>query len=262
MSPTNTRTDDAAGIAVQPPSLTPWRAVWRWTELSLLFLLLPAILAAAVDRDGRLHPMMRTVGLGWLVEIGSVPGRLVFPVLLGTTAIIVLYLLLDRGFPNTCLWGWRRARADLGRIVGLWSIGAIGLLGLTAWIAFRTPLLPENGFLRLPRERPGVLVFIWLFYPWLSAYPQEITHRVFFWHRYQVLFPRRTTRIVVNAFVFAWMHALFWNWIALVMTFIGGLLFAYTYERTRSALAAGIEHALYGAWCFTIGLGWFVFAGR
>lgn len=249
-------------IAVQPASLTPWRAVWRWTEFSLLFLLLPAVLAAAVDRNGHLHPFMRSVGLGWLVEIGATPGRLVFPVLLGTTVLIVVYLLLDRGFANTCLWGWRRARADLGRIVGLWAVAAILLLGLTALMAFRTPLLPETGFLRLPRERPDILVILWIVYPWLSAYPQEITHRVFFWHRYQVLFPKRAVLIVVNAMVFAWMHALFWNWVALVMTFIGGLLFAYTYDRTRSALAAGIEHGLYGAWCFTIGLGWFVFAGR
>jgi membrane protease YdiL (CAAX protease family) len=242
--------------------LGPARLTARWLEMLSLYLLLPGLLAAAVDRAGRGHGVMRSVGLGWLVEIGTVPGRLVFPVLLATTALIMVFLLVDRSFDNSQLWGWRRARADLGRVVTWWCVLGIGLLGVTAWMAYFTDWLPESGFLRLPRERPEILVFIWFFYPWVSAYPQEVTHRVFFWHRYGVLFPNRWALIVCNALVFAWMHALFWNWVALVMTFLGGLLFAYTYDRTRSGLAAGIEHGLYGAWCFTIGLGWFVFAGR
>lgn len=239
-----------------------WRLWLRWAEMGFLYGLLPGLLAAAVDKQGLAHDLMRLVGLGWLVEIGSVPGRLVFPVLLGTTVFIVGFLLLDRSFDNSRLWAWRRARADLPRIVFWWCWLGLGLLGLTAWMASFTDLLPESGFLRLPRERPQVLLIIWIFYPWVSAYPQEVTHRVFFWHRYEALFPGRWTLIVCNALLFSWMHALFWNWVALVMTFFGGLLFAYTYDRTRSGLAAGIEHGLYGAWCFTIGLGWFVFAGR
>lgn len=239
-----------------------WRLWLRWSEMGFLYVLLPGLLALAVDREGRGHGLMQAVGLGWLVELGEVPGRLVFPVLLATTAVIVVFLLLDRSFDNTRLWGWRRTRADLGRIVTWWCVLGIGLLGVTAWMAYFTPLLPESGFLRLPRERPEILVFIWIFYPWVSAYPQEVTHRVFFWHRYAALFPGRWSLIFWNAVMFAWMHALFWNWVALVMTFFGGLMFAYTYDSTRSGLAAGIEHGLYGAWCFTIGLGWFVFAGR
>jgi membrane protease YdiL (CAAX protease family) len=228
----------------------------------LLFVVLPAVLAAEVDPLGRFHARMHALGLGWLVDYASVPGRVVFPVLLGTTVLIVAVLLLDRSFDRSQLWGWRRAREDLPRVLLLWSVAAVALLGLTAFIAFRTDLLPESGFLRLPRERPEILLIVWLAYPWVSAYPQEITHRVFFWHRYGVLFRDRWTLIGVNALAFAWMHALFWNPIALAMTFAGGLLFAWTYDRTRSALAAGIEHGLYGAWCFTVGLGWFVFAGR
>jgi membrane protease YdiL (CAAX protease family) len=228
----------------------------------VLFVLLPALLAASVQRGAALHPAMRSIGLGWMVEWGSIPGRMIFPVLLGTTVLIVLLLLFDRSFDRSQLWGWARARADLARIVLWWSVAAVGMIGLTALVAFRTDLLPESGFLRLPRERPEILIFIWVFYPWLSAFPQEITHRVFFWHRYACLFPNPWWLIGVNALMFAWMHALFWNWVAVVMTFAGGVLFAWTYHRTRSALAAGIEHALYGAWSFTVGLGWFVFAGR
>ncbi|HNU08474.1 MAG TPA: VCBS repeat-containing protein, partial [Pyrinomonadaceae bacterium] len=46
-----------------------------------------------------------------------------------------------------------------------------------------------SAFLRLPREAPGILVLIAIGYPWLSAYPQEITHRAFFFHRYAGILP-------------------------------------------------------------------------
>jgi membrane protease YdiL (CAAX protease family) len=245
-----------------PAPFSPRRKRARWTELFLLFILLPALLAASVQRGVALHDAMRAIGLGWMVTWGAMPGLMIFPVLLGTTLLIIAVLLVDRSFDRSNLWSWRRCREDLPRILIWWSVVAVLILPVTAFMAFRTDLLPESGFMRLPRENPLVLIFIWIFYPLISAYPQEITHRVFFWHRYAGLFTRRSTLILVNALVFAWMHALFWNWIALAMTFVGGLLFAYTYDRTRSGLAAGIEHALYGAWCFTIGLGWFVFAGR
>ncbi len=36
---------------------------------------------------------------------------------------------------------------------------------------------------------------------------------------------------------------------------LGGVLFAKTYEETGSLIISGIEHALYGGFIFTIGLG-------
>lgn len=245
-----------------PPRPARIAFAWRWAEMTLLYVVFPGLLAAAVDKQARWHGPMRSWRLGWLVDAAMSPGRLVFPVLLATTAVIVLCLLLDPSFDKSRLWGWRRARNEMPRILTWWCWAAIGLLGAAALLAFGTGTLPEAAFLRLPREHPGLMVLIWVLYPWLSAYPQEITHRVFFWHRYACLFPDRWSLLVVNALLFAWMHAMFWNWVALVMTFVGGLLFAMTYDRTRSGLAAGVEHGLYGAWCFTTGLGWFVFAGR
>ncbi|WP_423804206.1 hypothetical protein [Nitrosomonas nitrosa] len=51
---------------------------------------------------------------------------------------------------------------------------------------------------------------------------------------------------------------------SVTFTFVGGIMFAYTYHRHRSLLLASIEHALYGCFVFTIGLGWFFYhaAGR
>lgn len=42
---------------------------------------------------------------------------------------------------------------------------------------------------------------------------------------------------------------------------IGGILFARTYERSNSLLAACIEHGLWGDLLFTLGLGWCFYTG-
>jgi membrane protease YdiL (CAAX protease family) len=54
---------------------------------------------------------------------------------------------------------------------------------------------------------------------------------------------------------------LFRNWIAPTLGFAGGVLFAWTYERTRSSLVAAIQHAACGCWLFTTGLGWYFYHG-
>lgn len=226
-----------------------------------LYAFTPALLAASVDPAQRLHPHMRSIGLGPLLDFATRPGNLVFPVLLATTAIVFAVLLLDRSFDRSRFWAWKRARRDLRRVLALFAINALIVAAATWYLCFRTDVLPERAFFALPRRNPLFLAAIWCLYPVFSAYPQEITHRAFFFHRYGSLIPSAPGAIIVNAVLFSWMHALFWNIPALAMTLAGGLYFAWTYTRTRSALASGIEHALYGNLVFTTGLGWFVYAG-
>jgi membrane protease YdiL (CAAX protease family) len=52
-------------------------------------------------------------------------------------------------------------------------------------------------------------------------------------------------------------HIIFHNWLAVVLTFIGGILFTKRYIDTKSLVASIIEHSLYGVWLFTCGLGMF-----
>ena len=47
----------------------------------------------------------------------------------------------------------------------------------------------------------------------------------------------------------------FRNVLSVVLTLVGGWLFARRYQRTRSLLAVSVEHALYGVLAFTVGLG-------
>ena len=96
---------------------------------------------------------------------------------------------------------------------------------------------------------------------------QELVYRVFFFHRYApALNGESWLAIAVNAALFATMHAIIFasrgssfHWEAVMISFIGGLIFAYRYTRTRSFLAVWLEHALYGDLIFTVGLGRFFF---
>ena len=58
------------------------------------------------------------------------------------------------------------------------------------------------------------------------------------------------------------MHFIFRNPWALAFTLIGGLFFSQTYARTRSLRLVCFEHALYGNFMFTIGIGEFFHHSR
>ncbi|MGB5965883.1 MAG: CPBP family intramembrane glutamic endopeptidase [Sulfurimonadaceae bacterium] len=114
----------------------------------------------------------------------------------------------------------------------------------------------------LLKTNPFLWLEVFLLYPLLSAYTQEILFRSFFFHRYEKLFKGRLfSLIMVNALLFAYMHVVFGNWIAVIFTFIGGILFAQTYLKTRSTMLTAIEHALYGNTLFTLGLGYYFYHG-
>jgi len=97
-----------------------------------------------------------------------------------------------------------------------------------------------------------VILFIYIV---LSVYPQEVVYRTFFFKRYADFFQDKRLLILVNALVFSLGHIFFRNALVLVLTFLGGLLFAITYYKTKSTLLVSIEHAIYGCWLFTVGMG-------
>lgn len=117
-------------------------------------------------------------------------------------------------------------------------------------------------FLALPTAKPWQWLAVILFYPPFSAFVQEVLFRNFFFHRYEKLFKgRHLSLIVTNALVFAYVHVVFENWIAVIFTFFGGFLFAQTYLKSRSTLLTAIEHSLYGDLLYTIGLGYYFYHG-
>lgn len=107
----------------------------------------------------------------------------------------------------------------------------------------------------VPLHKPLLWVVILLVYTFLSVWPQELIYRTFFFARCERLFYNKKLLIFINAIIFSLAHIFFKNMLVLILTFVGGILFGYTYLRTRSTLMASIEHAIYGNWLFTVGMG-------
>ncbi len=112
----------------------------------------------------------------------------------------------------------------------------------------------ENLFIVL-RKNWIMWITITLFYSIFSVYPQEFLYRTFFFKRYSFLFKNTAVLIIINALLFSMAHLAFYNLLVLALTFTGGLLFAFTYHKSKSLMLTSIEHALYGSWLFTLGMG-------
>ena len=104
-------------------------------------------------------------------------------------------------------------------------------------------------------NKPLLWLAILFIYSVFSVYPQELIYRTFFFQRYQSLFKSKVLFIIINATLFSLAHIFFRNGLVMLLTFIGGLLFALTFQRTKSTLLVTIEHAIYGCWLFTVGMG-------
>jgi membrane protease YdiL (CAAX protease family) len=111
-----------------------------------------------------------------------------------------------------------------------------------------------------PRKMPFVWLVVLISYPIWSAFPQELIFRAYFFHRYGKLFSNEKVLIFLNAILFAFAHIIFDNWLAILLTFIGSILFTFTYQKSKSLMVVFIEHAIYDNIIFTIGLGDFFYA--
>lgn len=163
-------------------------------------------------------------------------------------------LLRDPHFDRSRLWNLGQLPGRINAILGLFAVSALLL-----WLGVRlfAPQLEWS----LVRQHPAFWVLIMVAYPIMSVYPQGLLYRAFFFERYAGLFPGKWLMIVASAAVFAFLHIVFRNPLALVLTLSGGLLFAARYQQTRSLAASSFEHALYGCFLFTVGLGQYFYEG-
>lgn len=104
-------------------------------------------------------------------------------------------------------------------------------------------------------NKPKMWIVILFIYSFFSVYPQELIYRTFFFKRYESLFKNKWLFIFLNATLFSLAHIFFKNTLVMMLTFIGGILFALTFKKTKSTLLVSIEHAIYGCWLFTVGMG-------
>lgn len=181
-------------------------------------------------------------------------GWMVFPAIWLLAACALVLLWRDPTFDRRELIRLNTLRASLPGMAFRVFIAAIALAAvLWAW--------KPDWVLSLPRERPRIWAIIMVFYPVLSVYPQELAFRTFFRHRYRDLFKTQWAFALVNAAAFGYAHIIMHNWVAVVLSFIGGLALAQAYEKHRSTPGAWLEHALYGCAAFTVGWGRLFYGG-
>jgi membrane protease YdiL (CAAX protease family) len=180
--------------------------------------------------------------------------NLPIPYLLVIALLAFLVLWRDPAFNVSQLASWGNARSLLTKILIRDTVCLVGL-GIAVYL-----LAPQLLF-SLIRSSPRVWALIFVLYPLGSVYPQELLYRAFFFHRYETLFGRGWGMMLVSAMAFGFVHIIFRNWLAVGLCAIGGLLFSFTYQTSGSFLLACLDHAIFGNFLFTIGLGEYFYHG-
>jgi membrane protease YdiL (CAAX protease family) len=206
------------------------RKFWLVVECTTLFLGVPMAIAA-----------------GWLrVQV--------IPLLLLMAAGCGLVLQRVHKIQIRRLFSSKISVADWRRILIAYSI-AVPFLAALLWI------INPSAMWSLMCQHTKIWLLVMVAYPVVSVFPQELIYRAFFFERYRPLFERGAGIVLASAAIFSFGHVVFHNWPAAVLTFVGGLLFARTYQQTSSLLLVSVEHALYGCAIFTIGYGSYFFDG-
>ncbi len=198
------------------------------TELLLLFVALPAAF--------RLLP----------VRLSPLPA-------LWLAALYCGYVL-RRSAVTVNLWNAPPLAHSLPGVLALFAVAAVA-------ITLAVYLLRPQQLFGFVRTNPAFWAVVMVLYPVLSVYPQGIIYRAFFFERYRQLFPTVPAIVVASAAVFAFSHIIFRSSWSVALTFVAGMLFAWRYQATGSLLVSSLEHALYGCYMFTVGLGGLFYHG-
>jgi uncharacterized protein len=180
--------------------------------------------------------------------------NLPIPYLLITALVAFLVLRSDTTFSLSRLTAWGNFRPFLTSILIRDAVCLVGI-GIAVYL-----LAPQLLF-SLIRRSPWLWALIFLLYPLLSVYPQELLYRAYFFQRYEPLFGRGWGMLAASALAFGFVHIIFRNWLAVGLCVIGGLLFSLTYQTSGSFLLACLDHAIFGNFLFTIGLGQYFYHG-
>ncbi len=136
-----------------------------------------------------------------------------------------------------------------------WKLSLIKLLIIIVITSLFVWFTDAKSLFVVMPNKPKLWMLILFFYSLFSVYPQELLYRTFFFQRYENLFKNEKIFILINALLFSLAHLFFKNTLVLLLTFIGGILFAITFKKTKSTILVSIEHSIYGCWLFTVGMG-------
>jgi hypothetical protein len=205
--------------------------VWLRVEFAAIFVIAPIMMAVFLPPT-------------WL-----------FPILFGVTAVGFVLLHFTIGF----VWRSLSERADeVDLILCALFIAATAVTCFVVMWLFQRDMM-----FVLVRERPIVLVFIIVLYPVLSALPQELVYRVLYFERYADILPKDIkSNLMLNASLFGLAHLMYWHAIPILMTFFGGLVFAYSYKMKLNFLEAWFLHSVAGIILFVFGMGAYFYSGN
>jgi uncharacterized protein len=180
--------------------------------------------------------------------------NLPIPYLLVVALVAVAVLRRDRTFDTDTLLATRGIGSNLPLLL-------LRDLVFLIFLAMAVRIFAPQLLFSLLKRSVLLWALIMVFYPLVSVYPQELLYRAFFFHRYRPVFGTGWPMFIASACAFGFAHVIFGNWIAIALCAIGGLLFALTYRNSGSLLLTCIDHALFGNFLFTIGLGQFFYHG-
>jgi membrane protease YdiL (CAAX protease family) len=199
------------------------RTGWRAVELVLVF-----------------------VGLPLAYRAGLFPAPML-AVLDAVALACAAVLLFDSAFDRRRLGGAGAVRGELAGI-------ALRGMAAAAVIVLTVVALDPSALLGLPRRHLDRWARLVVVYPVLSAWPQELLYRTYFFHRYRPLFGGGHALVAASTAAFSFLHVVFPNLVAIALTIPAGLVLGWTYRRTGSLVVVTVEHALYGVLVFTLGL--------
>lgn len=174
--------------------------------------------------------------------------------LLGVTFIAVLLLWRDESYEFKHLFSKPLQPDFLKSLV--WKSGLVAL-----FLSILVLIIEQQHLFVFPKEQPLTWAIVLILYPFLSALPQELLYREFFFNRYESLFKREWILMLLSALSFSFLHIVYDNLWAVILSLIAGFIFARTYQKTRSLFWVSLEHAIYGILVFTIGMGRYFYEG-
>ncbi|WP_245815195.1 CPBP family intramembrane glutamic endopeptidase [Shimia gijangensis] len=177
-----------------------------------------------------------------------------FSALFALTAIGLILLHATDGFHWRDLrYGWRK--------INWWMVLKFTAMMLALCLVVILIFAPDQMFNILKRD-PRLMLMIFTLYPLVSALPQEIVFRPLFFRRYGEILPSGQAALVLNAAIFSMAHLMYWSWIVAAMTFAGGLVFAWAYEKQQNFPLAVVLHGIAGNLIFLAGLGIYFYSGN
>ncbi|MFT5840742.1 MAG: membrane protease YdiL (CAAX protease family) [Flavobacteriales bacterium] len=197
--------------------------MWLWLEMSLLFILSPLLIVLPIPTAVKITAIL--LALTYSCMVSKKIGLFTRQKLIGD--------------------GWYILPSSMVLRFSLFVV----LSFLFVWL-----YLPDSLF-SVILGNPWLWLAICFFYAIFSVYPQEFLYRLFFFQRYQILFSNPYVFLFVNGCVFSFAHLFLNNALVFTLTFVGSLLFALTFKKSQSLMLVSIEHSVYGAWLFTLGLG-------